>query len=133
MDNKGKTRGITEDDFFSGIFAIFSLRDYKIVLLNKAFEKATAEVFQEFMEYAKQKGVELSFRIRPYPFHDDSETVQRGVLNAVQRGVLSLDGPENRIIRVKLTKDMANAILDKMTEGKLFRGFAERIIYIFSN
>lgn len=129
--NKKKIIGITEADFFSGIFAVFSLKGYKILLFNKAFEEAMAKTFQEFTEYANQEGVELRFRIRLHPFHNDSETIHSGLLGAVQRRIISFDSPGNEIIRIKLTKDEASAILNTVTEGRLFVGFADRIIEIF--
>ncbi len=135
MGNKGKTTGITritETDFFSGIFAVFSSRGYKTLLFDKFFEEAMARVFQEFMEYAKQKGIELRFRILLHPLHGDSKTIHSGISHAAQMGIISLDSPGNGIIRVKLTKDEAGAILDDIAAGELFVGFAGRIIDIFS-
>jgi len=78
MEIKEKIR-ITETDFFMAIFAIFTLRDYKIVLFNEAFEESMAKVFREFMEYVKQKRAELRFRIRLHQFHGDSEVIHKNI------------------------------------------------------
>jgi hypothetical protein len=132
METKEKSTKITETDFFKGLFATFASRNYKTVLFNKYFGEVTVKVFQEFTEYAKQRGAELNFRIQLHPLHGDSETIHRGILCAAQTGIISLDSP-GRIIRIKLTKDEADAILDNITGGKLFIGFADRIIDIFSH
>ena len=87
----------------------------------------------DFISYAKKRGIELCFRIRLHPFHGDSKTIYEGILTAAQMGIISLDSPGNRIIRIRLTKERANAILGHVTGGKLFIEFTDRIIDIFSH
>lgn len=133
MEIKEKITRITAIDFFNGIFAILALRDYKTLLFNKRFEEAIAEIFQEFMKYAEQGKVELRFRIRLHWFHGDSETIQNGIFTAMQIGIITLDGPGNRIIRIKLTEDAARAILDDISGRNLFIELADKIIDILSH
>ena len=133
METKEKTARMTEIDFFIGIFAALSSRDRKTLLFNDSFERAMERVFRELTDYAKKKGVELRFRIRLHPFHGDSQTIYRGILTAAQMGIIALDSPGNRIIRIRLTKERANAILGHVTGGKLFIEFTDRIIDIFSH
>ena len=128
-----KSVRITAADFFSGIFAALVVEDFKSLLYNKAFEEDIAKLFQEFKVYAEQNGFEVLFRIQLHPFHGDSETIHQGILQAMQMGIITLDSPGNRIIRMKLTKDQAIAILNDITGGKLFTNFVLRIIDIFSH
>lgn len=130
MEIKEKNIRITEADFFSGIFAVLSLRGYKTLPLD---EVALAEVFQEFKKYAEQKGAELSFRIRLHQFGGDCETIHNGISNAAQRGIISLDSPGNEIIRIKLTEEWANTILGDITGGKLFVEIADRIVDLLTS
>jgi len=128
-----RTTRITKADFFSGIFAVVALSGHKGLFFNKAFDEDVARIFQELMEHAKQRGIDMGFRIRLHPFHGDSETIHKGVFAAVQRGIISVDTPENSIIRIKLSQDEARVILNNITGGKLFIDFADRIIMILSH
>jgi len=131
MGDKEKIK-IAEADFFSGIFAVFVLKGYQTVLFNKAFERGMAEMFRLLSGHEGEE-IELDFRIRLHPIHNDSEAVHRGVYSSMQRGIISLDAPENRIIRIKLTRDEANKILDSLPGGGLFDKLSGEIIEIFSS
>lgn len=132
MEIKETTTRMTEIDFFDGIFAALTLRNYTTVLFNQALEEAIDTIFQEFKDCAEQRGFDLRFRIRLHPVHGDSETIHRGILRAAQMGIISLDSPGNRIIRIRLTQDMANAILSNLAAGTLFIELTDRIIDILS-
>ena len=125
MEAKQETVRITRGDFFSGVFAVLALNGCKVFALGNKFDEAMAEVFQELAEKS-----EMLFRIQLHWFHGDSETVYRGLMYSAQVGVITFDSPGN-VARIKLTEDMARAILKDISCGELFTKSADRITAIF--
>ena len=124
-------RRITADDFFSGLFAALALKGYKTISLrNERFDKALAVLFQELLDRAQQEDLDVRFRIREHPIHGDSTTVRRGISDAAQRGVISLDNPEYQDIRIKLDEYRASRILETVPGGAaMFSKLADSFVH----
>lgn len=130
---KVRESGITEADFFNGVFAVLTLNDYRNLIYGERLEEGLAKISREFERHIERRRVESFLPRQPRPFRGDSETIRNGVLNAIRRGIISLDSPRSKIIRIKLTKDMARLILDDPIKGKLFSELAPKIIDILSH
>lgn len=124
-------RYITERNFFSGIFAVLALADITALANDNSLEEKMAQLFAKFSEHAEKADVEMRFRILLHPIHRDSITVQRGILEAMGRGILSSDMP-GCILRNKLTPGMAQFVLEDINQN-IFDDLAEEIVQTFSS
>lgn len=127
MKTKEKAIRITAADFFTWIFATLASRGYKVVPYGLDFEEVVATIFQEMRELADQRGVEIRFRVRLHDFHRDSAVIHYEVLAATMRGLISWDTPGS-IIRIRLTKERARDILDKLAWKDMFVELADRMV-----
>ncbi len=127
------TQRLTSADFFTGLCAALALRGYETISLrDERFGKATANVFQGLMSRAEQEGLDIRFRIRLHPIHGDSIVVRDAILHAAQRSMISLDNPHCEDIRLKVTHDGAEAILQSLPGGKqLFMGLADEFLRFY--
>lgn len=121
------TEHLTADDFFTGLFASLAIRHVgQLSLRRDVFDRASAGAFEEFQRLARERNVELGFRIRLHPTHGDSITVRDSLANAAQRDLVSFDNPEYQDIRLKIGVTEARAILSAMPGGlELFNGLAD--------
>ena len=118
---------LTADDFFTGLFSALALNGWSVISLREdRFDGAVASVFKKLEEVARQKHLDLRFRVRLHPFHSDSSTVRDSVTSAVKRDLISLDNPVFQDIRLKMTKPEARGYLSSLPGGeKLFLHLAE--------
>lgn len=108
---------LTFDDLVAGISSALVLRDIDLLensdeRLAHAFKKA-ADFLQE---KAERYGLQIRFRIYPHQIHGDSETVNRGILQAAQDGLLVFPQP-GRSLRFTMDKQMAQAVLSGLPGG----------------
>jgi len=110
---------ITIDDFFTGLFAALAAKRYSTISLRRdRLDRALDSVFKDLFEHAGEKDLDLRFRIRIHPTHQDSITVRNGIYNAVQRDLISLDNPEYQDIRLRIQQDEAVAVLERLPGGR---------------
>jgi hypothetical protein len=110
---------ITADDFFTGFFATLAAKNYETISrIGQNFDRALADAFDELRRLASENHLRLMFRIRLHPIHGDSISIRDGIAMAVRRDLISLDNPIYQTIRVKLSKDEANEILNNVPGGK---------------
>jgi hypothetical protein len=120
---------VTEGDFFTGLFAALTLRGSSVISVREQrLERALAPVFEEFMKRATSENLDVRFRIRLHPFHQDSITVRNAICHAAQRDLIGFDNPEYQEIRLKLTKDEAERILATLPTKELFLTAADKFI-----
>ena len=110
---------VTVDDFFTGLFAALALKG-RITLSTKEdrLDKALTPVFRKLLKGAPERGLDIRFRILADPFHGDSIVVRNAVYSAAQRDLVSLDNPEFQSIRLKLRKEVADRIIDRVPGGR---------------
>jgi hypothetical protein len=110
---------LTADDFFTGFFASLAVKRYETVSrADQTFDRALAEAFNNFRETAEKEHIQVAFRIRLHPIHCDSIAVRDGIAMAVRRDLISLDNPVYQTIRVKLSKDEGDKILQELPGGE---------------
>ena len=110
---------LTADDFFTGLFSALALNGWSVISLREdRFDAAVARVFEKLESVAREKDLDLRFRVRLHPFHSDSSTVRDSVTNAVKRDLISLDNPVFQDIRLKMTKPEAHGYLSSLPGGE---------------
>lgn len=121
---------VTADDFFTGLFAALALRGTSTVSLRgDRFDRAVEHVFDTFRDRATHLGFNIRFRIRTDRFHNDSAVVRDSITAAAQRDLISLDNPEFQDIRLKISTNEANAILESVPGGEtIFAPLAEQFM-----
>lgn len=126
---------MTADDFFAGLFAALAVRGMiSFSIRVDQFDPVVKAVFDELVERAAEKSVDLRFRIKPHPIHQDSLTVQSALARAAQRDVISFDNPEYQDIRIKLAGDEAEGILARLPGNPpLYEWIAERFVSGYSD
>jgi hypothetical protein len=120
---------VTADDFFTGLFAALTLKGPPVISgRGRRLDKALALTFEEFRKLAAAENLDVQFRIRLHPFHQDSITVKNEICHAAQQNLISLDNPEYQEIRLKLTKDEAEEILATFPTKELFLTTADKFL-----
>jgi hypothetical protein len=122
---------ITDMTFFIGIFAGLGAQRYNenLSLYDKKLERAIAQVFQNLLYHSKEKGVDIRFRIKLHWLHEDSMMIRDNILRLARMGIINLDIPNNLEIRIKLSKELAETILQNLPGGeKLFTELAKELI-----
>lgn len=120
---------VTADDFFTGLFAALALKGSSVISAReRRLDRALALTFEEFLGRAAGEKLDVQFRIRLHPFHQDSLTVRNEICHAAQRDLISLDNPEYQEIRLKLTKDDAEEILATFPSRELFLTIADKFL-----
>jgi len=124
---------VTSADFFTGLFAALALKSSPGISMREGrLDRAIAPVFEEFLKRSVAENLDVQFRIRLHPFHQDSIIVRNAICDAAQRYLISLDNPEFQDIRLKLTKDEANEILSTLPGSKeLFLKLADRFLDVY--
>ena len=118
---------LTEDDFFSGLFAALALRGWTALSLrDQRVDRAAAAAFDDLMRRAQEEHLDVLFRIRLHSLHGDSLTFRNSVYSGAQRGMLSLDNPEYQDVRRQISQIEARRILQDVPGGeRLFGDLAE--------
>jgi len=107
------TDRMTADDFFAGLFAALARRGLTTFSIRvDQFDPIVRRVFDRLTERAGQENLNLRFRIKPHPVHQDSLTIQSALARAAQRDLISFDNPEYQDIKIKLATDEAERILE---------------------
>ena len=127
MKTKEKAIRITAADFFTWIFATLASRGYEVVPYGLDFEEAVATIFQEMQELADQRGVESRFRVRLHDLHRKSVVIDYELSAAIMRGLIFWITPGS-VIGVRLTKERARDILDKLAWKDMFVELADRMV-----
>ncbi|MDO8559099.1 MAG: hypothetical protein Q7R84_02100 [bacterium] len=112
-------RILTGADFFTGLFYALVLRGEKVISLEGGyFDEAVDRSFRKLMDLSEKQGIEVSFRIRLHPIYGDSVIIRQEILGAMQRGLVTLDAPGNKVMRIRLTEDEAVALLEEIAGGR---------------
>ena len=117
---------LTGADFFTGLFSALVLRGENVISLEGGYlDEAVNKSFRKLTDLSEKQGIVLSFRIRLHPIHGDSVIVREEILGAMQRGLITLDAPENKVMRIRLTEDEADALLEEIAgDRELFMRLA---------
>lgn len=108
---------MTADDFLTGILAGLKLREHDELDVNdRRFDQALAAVY-EFL-VAEPSGLDLDFQISPDPIHRDSAVIQEALSVAVQGRVVSRVNPTFRRLRINLSDERAQRLLNQLPGGK---------------
>lgn len=129
---------MTADDLLAGILAELRLRDSisdTIVLpvSGTRLDSSLRHVFSVLEELADDFQVELGFRIRPHRVHGDSTTVRDAISVLVQSRLASLDNPQYQHLRVNLSEQEADRLLNSLPGGPpLYRRLATEFLQAFA-
>lgn len=120
----------TSNDFFSGLFAALKTRNRtSLSIRDKRFDEAVERVFRRLGDEAAGLDLDITFRIKLNPQHGDSEAVRQGIAAAAQRDLITQDNPEYQIIRIKISQEGADRILDRLPGGRqLYLGLADQLL-----
>lgn len=121
---------LTADDFFTGFLAALARRGHPTLSLRKdRFDKAVAHAFDHLLSNASKNNLNLRFRIRLHPYHQDSQTLRDAITSAVQRDLISLDNPEYQDLRLKIAPDDADFYLKDLPGGEdLYLSLVDRFL-----
>src|SRR4051812_6477545 len=122
---------MTADDFFAGLFAALARRGLTTFSVRvDQFDPIVKSVFDQLTERAQQEDINLRFRIKPHPVHEDSLTIQNALSHAAQRDLISFDNPEYQDIRIKLASDEAERILEGLPgRVALYEQLADQFVH----
>jgi hypothetical protein len=99
-------------DFMTGILAALAVNRVPVLSLKRSrLDQAFARLNKDLKEAAEAAGLDLKFRIRLHPIHQDSTQLQQALYEAAQRDLVSLDNPEFQKVRLKIGPDEAQAYL----------------------
>lgn len=128
------TSRMTADDFFAGLFAALAVRGLTTFSIRiDQFDPYIKQVFDGLTQRARQANINLRFRISPHPLHQDSLTIQGALARAAQRDLISFDNPEYQDIHIKLARDEALYVLDRLPGGPdLYKGLADEFVDAYS-
>ena len=120
-------------DFMTGLLAALTLRQvFVLSLRNHKLDHAVGKLFADLTDEAEQQGLNLRFRIRPHPVHNDSVLIQQALYEAAQRDLISLDNPEFQDIRLKISIDDATSYFDNIVGSRdMYSRLAERFIQYY--
>ena len=121
---------LTVDDFFTGLFAALAIKKKTTISIrNDRLDSAISSVFEGLHSRAASEDLDLRFRLRVHPDHGDSIAVRDGLYNAAQRDLIGLDNPEYQDIRLKLSPEYAEKLLETLPGGrKLFLELSEEFL-----
>ena len=106
------TQPLYMPDFMTGILAALAVHRVPMLSLRRSrLDQAFARLNQDIKEAAEAAGLDLKFRIRLHPIHQDSTLLQQALYEAAQRDLVSLDNPEFQKVRLKIDPDEAQNYL----------------------
>jgi len=124
------TRALYLPDFMTGILAALAMKHVPVLSLRRnRLDQAFARLDQDIKQEAEKTGMEVKFRIRLHPIHQDSTQLQQALYEAAQRDLISLDNPEFQRIRLKITPDEAPVYLEGLPGlPQMYVQLAERLM-----
>ena len=125
---------MTADDFFAGLFAGLAMRGLTTFSIRiDQFDPPIKRVFDGLAQRAAEAELNLRFRIKPHPLHQDSLTIQGALARAAQRDLISFDNPEYQDIHIKLAQDEAVRVLAGLPGGpELYEALADEFVRAYS-
>jgi hypothetical protein len=109
------TQPLYLSDFMTGILATLALKQIPVLSLREnRLDQAFSLLNQDILQEATKAGLEMKFRIRTHPIHQDSTVLQQALYEAAQRDLISLDNPEFQKIRLKINAADAPAFLQDL-------------------
>jgi|SRR5579872_2413220 len=117
-------------DFMTGILAALAIKKIPALSLRgNRLDQAFARLHKDIIQIAKETNLEVKFRIRLHPIHQDSTQLQQALYEAAQRDLVSLDNPEFQKIRLKITASEAPAYLKGLPGSQeMYEQLANRLI-----
>lgn len=113
------TKSLYIADFMTGILAALALNQVPVLSLRRGkLDQAFARLNEDLKKVAHDAGLDLKFRIRPHPIHQDSTQLQQALYEAAQRDLISLDNPEFQKVRLKISQDEAQTYLSDLPGSK---------------
>jgi hypothetical protein len=121
---------MTAVDFMTGILAGLALRGERVLDLNDTrVDEAFAAVYQEALDRADEKDLDVDFQIIPDSIHGDSTVVQDAIREAVAARLVNRINPSFRRIRITIDPAWAEALTaDLPGGGELYRNLAARFL-----
>jgi hypothetical protein len=129
------TRALYLPDFMTGILAALAANRVPFLSLRRnRLDQAFSRLSQDIKQEAENEGMEVKFRIRLHPIHQDSTQLQQALYEAAQRDLISLDNPEFQRIRLKITPDEAPAYLNGLPGSpRMYVHLAERLMKYYQD
>ena len=112
---------LTAANMFTGLFAALALKERtEWSLSGKSFDRALVKVFAKAVALSEEEQLDLRFRIKLHPLHGDSELVRSNIFTSTQRGLISLDNPDYKDIRLKIKISNAEKKIESVPGTKEF-------------
>jgi len=124
------TRPLYMPDFMTGILAALAVNRVPVLSLRRSrLDQAFDRLNQDIKAAADSAGLELKFRIRLHPIHQDSTLLQQALYEAAQRDLVSLDNPEFQRVRLKIGADEAQTYLADLPGSRdMYLQLADRLM-----
>jgi hypothetical protein len=121
---------VSEDDFFTGLFAALAARRFETVgQTDESFFQAVERAFDRLQQQALERRLDVRFRVRLHPIHRDSEVVREGLSRAARARLVSLDNPAFRNVRLCISPSEASRYLERLPGGpELYNQLADSFI-----
>jgi hypothetical protein len=122
-------------DIVDGLVAVFALKGIRsISAADDRIDQSMQQIFPSIERLAEERGLEVLFRIHLHPFHGDSPAVQNALFSTTQMGFITWDSPGKRDMRIKITSESAEALLNQLPGGKqMYEVLAEEFLNCYQN
>ena len=120
-------------EFMTGILAALAMKRVSALSLRQSrLDQAFARLNEEMIRDAGEYGIDVRFRIRVHPVHQDSTVLHQALYEAAQRDLISLDNPEFQRIRLKIDSADAPGYLEGLpgTSG-MYSQLADRLLQYY--
>lgn len=130
MPSVQETQQVSEDDFFTGLFAALAARRLETVgHTDERFFQAVARAFARLQAEAEARHLDVRFRVRLHPIHRDSEVIREGLSRAARARLVSLDNPSFKSVRLCISPAEADHFLRRLPGGReLYEDLAESFV-----
>jgi hypothetical protein len=106
---------LSSEDFMTGLLAALAKRQLqRLTLRGDRFDRASAQAFHRLQELAPANGIELRFYVKPHRAYGDSTVVRDAIARLAMWDVVSLDNPEYQDIRLKISREFADTIFERL-------------------
>jgi hypothetical protein len=120
-------------EFMTGILAALAMKQVSVLSLRRSrLDQAFARLNEDILRDAARYGVDIKFRIRAHPVHQDSTALQQALYEAAQRDLISLDNPEFQRIRLKIDATDAPTFLKGLPgTSDMYVQLADRLLQYY--
>lgn len=101
---------LTADDFVTGLLCGLAVCGVRTLSFGGTrLDRAASETADELAPE-----VDMRFRIRPHFIHGDSPTLRDALAGAAQSGLISYDGPDYQVMRLRIDAEDARVLSEHL-------------------